>query len=154
MQSRAIAALNVKAGLLAGFIATVVLSILMIGKGAMGFAPQLSPIEDIVHVGELLTGIRLPMPVGWVGHFLLGTVAWGIAYTVLLPRLPGVALVKGLIFGALAWLAMMIIFMPLAGNGLFGLALGVQAVVASLVLHLIYGATLGIAYDRFDRRPA
>ena len=120
----------------------------------MGLVPQLNPIEDIVHVVELLTGTRLPMPVGWVGHFLLGTVAWGIAYTVLLPRLPGVALVKGLIFGALAWLAMMIIFMPLAGHGLFGLALGVQAVVASSSLHLIYGATLGIAYDRFDRRPA
>jgi len=151
MQSRAIAVLNIKAGLLAGFIATVVLSILMIGKGAMGLVPQLNPIEDIVHVVELLTGTRLPMPVGWVGHFLLGTVAWGIAYTVLLPRLPGVALVKGLIFGALAWLAMMIIFM---GHGLFGLALGVQAVGATLILHLIYGATLGIAYDRFDRRPA
>jgi len=48
----------------------------------------------------------------------------------------------------------MITFMPLAGHGLFGLALGVQAVVATLVLHLIYGATLGIGYDRFDRRPA
>jgi len=95
---------------------------------------------------------------GWIGHFVLGTVAWGIIYAALQASLPGAPVVKGLIFGALAWLAMMIIFMPLAGdglfalslgpqaNGLFALSLGPQATVATLVLHLIYGAVLGVAY--------
>jgi hypothetical protein len=41
---------------------------------------------------------------------------------------------------------MMVIFMPLAGHGLFALALGHQATAATLVLHLIYGAVLGVAY--------
>ena len=54
--------------------------------------------------------------------------------------------VKGLIFGALAWLAMMIIFTPLAGHGLFALSVGPQATVATLALHLIYGAVLGGVY--------
>ena len=54
-----------------------------------------------------------------------------------------------LVFGALAWLAQMIFFMPLAGNGLFALSLGPQATVATLVLHLIYGAALGVAYAKF-----
>ena len=73
---------------------------------------------------------------GWIGHFALGTVAWGIIYAALQASLPGTPVVKGLIFGALAWLAMMIFFMPLAGNGLFA-------------LHLIYGAALGVAYAKF-----
>ena len=110
-------AMDVKAGLIAGFIATVVLSILMVAKSSMGLMPQLNPIEDIVQVAHLLTGMTLPLPFGWIGHFLLGTVVWGIIYAALQASLPGAPIVKGLIFGALAWLAMMIIFTPLAGHG-------------------------------------
>jgi uncharacterized membrane protein YagU involved in acid resistance len=133
-------------GMVAGFIATVVLSALMLMKQGMGLLPQLNPIEDIVHVADLLTGMTLPLPFGWIGHFVLGTVAWGIIYAALHASLPGAPVVKGLIFGALAWLAMMIIFEPLAGDGLFALSLGPQATVATLVLHLIYGAVLGEVY--------
>ena len=110
--------------------------------------PQLNPIEDIVYVADRLIGMTLPLPFGWIGHFVLGTVAWGIIYAALQASLPGAPVVKGLIFGALAWLAMMIIFMPLAGHGLFALSLGPQATAATLVLHLIYGAALGVAYAR------
>ena len=135
-------------GMVAGFIATVVLSVLMLMKQQMGLVPQLNPIEDIVHVADHLTGMTLPLPFAWIGHFVLGTVAWGIIYAALQASLPGAPVVKGLIFGALAWLAMMIIFEPLAGDGLFALSLGPQATVVTLVLHLIYGAVLGVAYAK------
>jgi uncharacterized membrane protein YagU involved in acid resistance len=135
-------------GIAAGFVATVVLSAMMLIKYYMGLVPQLNPIEDIVHVADHLTGMTLPLPFGWIGHFVLGTVAWGIIYAALQASLPGAPVVKGLIFGALAWLAMMIIFEPLAGDGLFALSLGPQATVATLVLHLIYGAVLGVAYAK------
>src|SRR6516164_5974351 len=135
-------------GMVAGFIATVVLSVLMLTKQQMGLVPQLNPIEDIVHVADHLTGMTLPLPFGWIGHFVLGTVAWGIIYAALQASLPGAPVVKGLIFGALAWLAMMIFFTPLAGDGLFALSLGPQATVATLVLRLIYGAVLGVAYAK------
>jgi len=140
--------MNVKAGLIAGFIATVALSIFMIAKGAMGLMPQLNPIEDIVHVAQVVTSLNLPLPFGWVGHFFLGTVIWGLIYAALHASVPGAPVVKGLIFGALAWLAMMILFMPLAGHGLFALSLGPQAAVATLVLHLVYGAVLGVVYAK------
>ena len=94
--------LNVQAGLIAGFVATVVLSILMIAKSSVGLMPQLKPIEDIVYVADRLTGMTLPLPFGWIGHFALGTVAWGIIYAALQASLPGAPVVKGLIFGALA----------------------------------------------------
>jgi uncharacterized membrane protein YagU involved in acid resistance len=138
--------LNVRAGLIAGFIATIVLSILMIAKSSAGLMPQLNPIKDIVHVADQPTGMTLPLPFGWIGHFVLGTVVWGVIYAALQASLPGAPVVKGLVFGALAWLAMMIILMPLAGHGLFALLLGPQATVAALVLHLIYGAVLGVIY--------
>jgi len=82
------------------------------------------------------------------GRFVIGTVGYGIIYAALQASLPGTPVVKGLIFGALAWLAMMITFEPLAGHGLFALSLGPQATVATLVLHLIYGAALGVAYAK------
>ena len=82
------------------------------------------------------------------GRFVIGTVGYGIIYAALQASLPGTPVVKGLIFGALAWLAMMITFEPLAGHGLFALPLGPQATVATLVLHLVYGAALGVAYAR------
>jgi hypothetical protein len=140
--------MNVKAGLLAGFIATVALSILMLAKGAMGLMPQLNPIDDIVRVTHLLTRLDVPLPLGWLGHFFLGTVIWGLIYAAWHASLPGAPVVKGLIVGAVAWLAMMILFMPLAGHGLFALSLGPPAVVATLVLHLVYGAVLGGVYAK------
>ena len=140
--------INVKAGLIAGFMATVALSILMIAKSAMGLMPQLNPFEDNVHVAHVLTGLTLPLPFGWLAHFFLGTVIWGLLYAALHASLPGAPVVKGLIFGVLAWLAMMIVFMPLGGHGLFALSLGPQALIATLVLHLVYGAVLGVVYAK------
>jgi hypothetical protein len=45
--ARNASALDVKAELVAGFTATVVLSILMTAKSSAGFLPQLNPIEDM-----------------------------------------------------------------------------------------------------------
>jgi len=139
---------SVKSGLIAGFVATCVLSFFMLVKASMGLLPQLDPIRDIVTVADNLTGADFPLPLGWLGHFLLGTVAWGLAYAWLEGQLPGSPIVKGLAFGFGAWLAMMVLFMPLAGEGFFSLKDGPPAAVASLVLHLIYGAVLGMVYGR------
>ncbi len=46
---------------------------------------------------------------------------------------------------------MMLIPMPMAGAGLFGLKLGPMAPVMTLVLHLVWGAVLGAAYARLGR---
>jgi MFS-type transporter involved in bile tolerance (Atg22 family) len=41
---------------------------------------------------------------------------------------------------------MMIVFMPVAGHGFFGLSFGIAAPIATLVLHLVFGAVLGAVY--------
>lgn len=140
--------LDERAGLIAGFTATVAMSILMIAQKAAGLMPQLDPIADIAHLAQLPAGTAMALSFGWIGHFALGTIIWGTIYAAMHADLPGLPVVRGLIFGALAWLAMMIVFMPMAGHGLFALSLGLRAVVATLVLHLVYGAVLGVAYAR------
>ena len=38
---------------------------------------------------------------------------------------------------------MMIVFMPVAGHGFFGLSLGIAAPLATFAQHLVFGAVLG-----------
>lgn len=142
---------NIKHGLIAGFIATVFLSILMIVKAKLGLLPKMNPIDDILFIGDKVLGIEVPLPVGWLVHFFIGTVLWGVAYVFISPRFTGSDLKKGLIFGAIAWFAMMVTFMPMAGDGLFGLVIGPQVTVATLMLHLAYGAVLGVSYGKLAR---
>lgn len=43
---------------------------------------------------------------------------------------------------------MMIMLMPMAGAGLFGMKMGLMAPMMTLVLHLIFGTVLGWCYGR------
>lgn len=130
------------AGLAAGFIATVVLSILMILKGMMGLMPGLNVIV------MLSAMMHTPLIMGWVAHFMIGTVAWGGLFAVFYDKIPGGSAVsKGIALSIAAWLAMMIVVMPMAGAGLFGMHMGMMAPVMTLVLHIIFGAVLGTGFQ-------
>jgi hypothetical protein len=133
---------NISAGLLAGFVATVVLSALMVVKGMMGVMPEL----DVAAMIGMMMGVSVA--VGWVVHFMIGTIVWGGGFALLYELIPGgSAVVKGIVFGVAAWLGMMIIVMPMAGAGLFGMNLGIMAPVMTLVLHVVFGAVLGAVYQ-------
>ncbi|MDP3959482.1 MAG: hypothetical protein Q8Q26_05330 [Pseudorhodobacter sp.] len=132
---------NISVGLLAGFVATVVLSAMMIAKGMMGVMPEL----DVIAMLSMMMGA--PAAVGWLAHFMIGTIAWGGGFAVLYALIPGgTALLKGIVFGVAAWLGMMIMVMPMAGAGLFGMTMGLMAPMMTLVLHVIFGAVLGVVY--------
>jgi uncharacterized membrane protein YagU involved in acid resistance len=137
---------SIKSGLTAGFAASAAVGALMIIKTQLGILPELNPIGDIVAVVDSYTGLQFPPDTGWVGHFIIGAVGWGVIYTWIRTILPGPAVAKGLIFGVLAWLVIMIVFMPVAGHGFFGLSLGIAAQVATFALHLVFGAVLGAVY--------
>ena len=133
---------NFKAGLLSGFVATIVLSILMVIKAKMGVMPELNAINMLANM------MHAPSLMGWIAHFMIGTVIWGLLFSVLVNKLPGGIIKSALIFSVLAWLMMMIAPMPMAGAGLFGLKLGMMAPIATLMLHLIWGTVLGFTYKR------
>jgi hypothetical protein len=138
---------NVPAGLVAGFIATVVLSAMMVIKGMMGVMPEL----DVAAMIGMMMGASVI--VGWIVHFMIGTIAWGGGFALLYKQIPGDnAAVKGIAFGTAAWLGMMIVVMPMAGAGLFGLNLGIMAPIMTLLLHVVFGAVLGGVYGMLLQR--
>ncbi len=132
---------NLGRGMLAGFAATAVLSALMVMKSTMGVMPAL---DVITMLGSMMGA---PAIAGWAGHFAIGTVLWGGMFALFNGLIPGsTQIVKGIVFGLAAWLMMMLAVMPMAGQGLFGLNLGVVAPVMTAMLHVIFGAVMGLVY--------
>lgn len=136
--------MKMKTGILSAFIATIVLSLIMVLKAKMGVMPQLNAIA-------MLAGMMgKPLIMGWVAHFVIGTLVWGILFALLVDKLPGSTMTSALIFSVLAWLLMMLGVMPMAGAGLFGMNIGIMAPVATLVLHLIWGFVLGFSFKKLS----
>lgn len=132
--------------MIAGFVATAVLSALMIMKGMMGVMPQLDVISMLGKMAHDMMGMG-GTGLAWFIHFMIGTVLWGVLFALLYGKLPGgSAVAKGMSFGVLAWLLMMVLPMPMAGAGLFGMKIGMMAPVMTLVLHLIFGAVMGFVF--------
>lgn len=132
-------------GIIAGLVATLALSALMIARMAAGLLPQFDPIELLANM-LVMGGDRA---LGWVVHFVLGAVVWGALYALTEPYLPVQGRARrGTLFGVLAWLMVMLAVMPLAGAGVFALRMGVVAPFVTLVLHLAYGVVLGSVYGR------
>lgn len=135
-------------GTIAGFIATAVISAIFMLFNAVGVLPEL----DIVHLIDQLGSVARTG--AFVDHFIVGTLLWGPIFTAFdsmtsetRPRWQ-----KGLIFGVIAWVAMMVIFMPTVGMGLFGQKLGLVGPVGMFGMHMIYGLVLGVMFDLLDRK--
>jgi len=130
--------------ILSAFLATVVLTIIMIIKTRAGILPYFDVVRDMA----IFTGATSPAW-GWFWHFVIGTFVWGIVFAFIFNWLKGHVFWKGIEFGIIAWLLMMIIYMPVMGWGFFASHLGGSVIFASLILHLIYGAVLGLFYGWF-----
>jgi hypothetical protein len=129
-------------GVIAGLGAAGVISILILLKSLLGVERQL----ELIGMPSRMLGFGLPA--AWTMHFLIGAV-WGGLFALVFARLPGKSYAaRGVEFGALAWLVMMLVVMPLAGAGLFGLNLGIGSPITTLALHLVFGATLGSWFRR------
>ena len=132
------------AAVIAAFVATVVLSVMMLIKGAMGVLPQL----DIAAMLATMMGSPGSIGLGWLAHFVIGTVGYGVAFAVLAAAIPVRSPVaKGVVLGLAGWLMMMIVVMPMAGAGLFALNIGIAAAVMTAVLHVVFGAVLGWVFQ-------
>ena len=136
-------------GIIAGFIGTLVLTGLMILKKNMGVMPALDPVHMMSTMAAEKMGTEVNLMIGWIMHFVIGSVAWGGAFAVLNGVLPGRSqVIKGITLGVGAWLLMMIGPMPMSGAGLFGLSMGIMAQVMTLMLHIIFGAVMGLVFSK------
>ena len=115
---------------------------MMIIKSMLELMPQM----DVIAMLSGMLGVSTVT--AWIVHFLIGTVGYGAAIMLASRMLAKPAVVLGLILGVIGWLIMMIVMMPMAGKGLFGMHIGIMAPTMTLVLHLIFGAVLGWVYDR------
>jgi hypothetical protein len=113
----------------------------MLMKDAMGLMPQFSMI------GMISGMMNVSHAMGWVVHFMVGTVLYGGVFGWLAPVFfDGSWWLAGAVLGALGWLLAMTMLMPMAGNGFFGIKLGGMVTVMSLLMHLLFGIVLGWAY--------
>jgi hypothetical protein len=140
---------NIIKGIIAGFVATIVLTLFMMMKKTMGVMPELDPVHMMSVMVAQNMGIEPNIIIGWVLHFGIGSVSWGVGFVILNNVLPGSGqIAKGVSMGIAAWLLMMIGPMPMSGAGLFGLSMGVMAPILTLLLHLVFGVALGFTFKK------
>ena len=128
-------------GVCAGLVATCSLAAVLIVTRAVGVMSHIDLVAILAHA----LGSH-SLAVGWSAHFFVGTLLWGPLFAWADRRSRYTHWVNGLAFGSVVWLGVMLVIMPLAGAGLFGLALGVATPTLTLFLHWVYGAVLGIVY--------
>jgi hypothetical protein len=135
-------------GTIAGGVATVALSVVMLLIGATGFEPQL----ELTRV--LLTLVDAPpsqYALGWALHFIIGSVVLGGLFAYIEPRLGADTHTKsGVLFGIIAWLIVMLVFLPAAGAGYFGFQLAWFAPIIMLAMQVLYGGVLGWTYGKLS----
>lgn len=139
---------RVQKGLVAGFAATVVVSVLeainmTVGHWAVSFPQLLS----------FMFGVREIPAVGWVAHIAAGTLILGPLFGILCPRLPtDTPESKGILFAVGAFILMGLFLAPLMNTGMFFMRAGFGTLAWMIASHAIFGIVLGNVYGRLVRR--
>ena len=138
---------RVQKGLVAGFAATAVVSIIeainmTVGHWAVAF-PQLLAV--------ILQSPDTPV-LGWVGHLVAG-LGLGALFGVLCPRLPtDTPESKGILFAVGAFILMGLVVAPIGGAGMFFMRAGFGSLAWMIASHAIFGIVLGNVYGRLVAR--
>jgi len=133
-------------GMLAGVLATFILSLLMLSRGLV---PQFETVTLLIGIARvLLDGSGFPVLfAGWLWFFSIGGIWWGIWFAIMAPILPGRSFwIKGAVFGLVTGLVVIWTIMPLAAGGALGMELSLWQPVVTISEHLIYGLALGGIY--------
>lgn len=152
----------------AGFIAAIAMLLTFVVAFAIAHALAASPIWSrlgLMDVPGWLAGLARNPLVDLAGaglyaiaglHFFVAIV-WGLVYALAVePRLLGPGWRRGAVFSLIPWLISILVLLPLAGGGVLGMELGAGPlpILGNLVLHLVFGITLGALYGPLGDRPA
>ena len=133
----------------AGLCGALAHSALMAFKGWSGLLPAFRPYDSLqTTLGRLIGGDVHPTVV-WLVSFVSGATVLGFLFGRFYRLLPGdTGLEKGAVFGLFGWAAMMLVFFPLIGLGVFALNIGLGAAPAlfALAMVLTYSVAMGLAY--------
>ncbi len=143
-----------RAGVLAGFLATFAMTVVLVGAywlaAALGDANG-NMLQQwcwaLVHnpVAErTVDGVVLAIGANLAMGLLLALVYARVVE----PLWNGPDWWEGVRFSLILWILSLIIFLPLMGGGFLGMATGAGPlpIIGNLILHLVYGAVLGISY--------
>ena len=134
---------SIRSGIQGGFAGTFTASAIMIMNNAIGKVPELHIAKTL---NTVLGTTEHPI-IGWIAFFLIGTLILGPLFAVLAPRIRmNINLVKGLMFGTLVWLGMMMVLIPLAGGGFFAMHRSPIVPGVTLAVALVYGVVLSAVY--------
>jgi uncharacterized protein DUF6789 len=139
---------SIRRGLAAGLVATVVLSLVLLALQSLDLTPRLNLMVVLANA----LGYH-SVAAGWCANFIVGVLLWGPLFAWLDRYTFFDHWMNGLLFASIIWAGVMLFVMPAAGQGLFGLNLGLEIPSVTLILHWIYGAALGAAYG-VAQRPA
>ncbi|MEO3936867.1 hypothetical protein V3N99_08925 [Dermatophilaceae bacterium Soc4.6] len=128
-----------------GVVATLAMSVLMIAGVATGISPMPKPIPEAL-VAHTLGSMPKPALIGLAVLAHLGYGATAGAVLALVLRRVTVATAIG--YAVVLWALMGLVWLPYLGWGPFGTAVTAKIAAATLLLHLVYGTTLGLLLDR------
>ena len=135
-------------GAFAGFIAVIAMTLLIRIAKKSGMMPAMFNLP--LMMGSLVLGDGSSeakrQAAGKSMHMAMGIVS-GIVFVFL--KGSGIFLVSGVlaqavVLGIYLWLAMMLVMMPMMGQGIFMKKIGGKAPVLTLMLHLVFGVVLGL----------
>ena len=125
-----------------GIAVSVLTAIVMVALLKAGVSPF--PKPPSLAFAETLLGRPLPMPIGLLFHTVYVTF-WSVVFVRYFPRK---TLPTALGLAAVLWVVILVVFFPVVGWGLAGLAIGPQLIPASALPHLLFGLLLW-ALDRY-----
>jgi hypothetical protein len=141
---------------IAGFIATVTMTIVLLvaygvalalGSPGPGAGILANWFWGLTHnVVTSAAGTALPLAALLDSVF---GIIWAVVYARLAePHLSGPGWKRGLIFSPLPGLLSLLVFLPAVGGGILGLGLGAGPlpIIGNLLVHAVYGVTLGYLY--------
>jgi uncharacterized membrane protein YagU involved in acid resistance len=137
--------MNFARAAVAGLVGTAAMTALLLVEPSVGL-PKIA-MGQVLASSLGLTTARLPIgpAVGWGLHFIIGMALAVIYAAVFDRRLPGSAVVRGMLYGVLVFVVAQVVFMPLVGGGFFSRG-DLELVAGSLLGHLLYGGVIGWTY--------
>lgn len=130
---------NLMKSILGGLAGTVAMTLMMRFVAPMMLG---HPMDIAGMLAGMMGGV---WAVGMAAHLMNGVVIFPLVYAFVAFRyLPGPPVLRGVLWGAVLWLAAEVMVMPMAGAGFFSSEIGgAKAAMAALMGHLVYGALLG-----------